>query len=1036
MQDNQTFVLDYIQEVKPYHVQVRQFNLIYSGLNTYFGSLTDFDVPAYWDINLTVPQFVSPVLTPYDKSNSLVENFVSDAAPNTEIWTLDPWKEWFNNYLLSIQEINITRSGAGYTVEPQVVVNGVVDSNFVATINSAGQVVAVDILVNSETYSSTPEITFVGGNGVGAQAVAVMGNNLVRSIKTVIKYDRCEYYSTVTDWTANISYSVGALVRYAGQVWAANTNNTSALFNPADWNIVDSATLNGADRTMGYYTPTANEPGRQWSLLVDGIDYPGVQVSGPLFSQSTGYDVGNFDINPFDNISYDANGSPTYDPAILDARYASFYGPPPVPPYPPTDTDVNVDGGAYVDTYSSHAPEELIPGAEFDTLDLRVYTTPGSDWSGLGHGFPMKSISYVYDSMNPTYSFAGLLEFPMVVIAFNITTGIALEADSYNWVDYELTISYGVNDGDIINILVFATGGGNQLMSDTYIGSNIGDTIIIPFPATAISNFVIYNGEIPLYNSIDYTYTANNEFSTAITFTTTYGATDRINLTALGYAASGTTHSWSLPVFDTILIEDSSILTYTLHNSLQGTNPVNLIVLRNGVRARPYEGVQYIGNNIETTFTLPYSGGYLESSVADSDVSVYIDGTLLALGSDYVVNAYDGSTIRTVTLAQPAPLGSKVLISVSTDAQYVVQGNQLTFLPSAGLSPQVGDIIEVVTWNDTSEQNIVTHVFVGPRTQGITITQGYDITLYDEATINNTSGSFDYSTGTVITTNTFDLGTVITDPQRLFVTLNGNYLTSGQGYTVSGTTVIINGPVIGANDTLVVTTFTQQVVPAAMAFRIFQNMRGEQTTYRITPGTTTTLVQPLGQTDDIIYLSDANAVGEPNLADNIWGVITINGERIMYRIRDVITNTVSSLLRGTGGTAASAHNNGSTVYDLGIGNLMPVEYQNYVVSNSTLADGSTTTFDAVDINIANEDSTIRNETVEVYVGGILQTSGYTITSIDTVTIEFAVAPASGSEVTILVRRGVTWYNPGVNTPSNGVPLQETNNPAARFLQGR
>jgi hypothetical protein len=35
-----------------------------------------------------------------------------------------------------------------------------------------------------------------------------------------------------------------------------------------------------------------------------------------------GFDVGNYDINPFDNISFDENGRPTYDPAILDARYS------------------------------------------------------------------------------------------------------------------------------------------------------------------------------------------------------------------------------------------------------------------------------------------------------------------------------------------------------------------------------------------------------------------------------------------------------------------------------------------------------------------------------------------------------------------------------------------------------------------------------------------------------------------------------------------------------------------------------------------
>jgi hypothetical protein len=45
--DNQEFVIDYLQEVKPYHVQVREFNLTYFGNDLYEGDLTDFDVPAF-----------------------------------------------------------------------------------------------------------------------------------------------------------------------------------------------------------------------------------------------------------------------------------------------------------------------------------------------------------------------------------------------------------------------------------------------------------------------------------------------------------------------------------------------------------------------------------------------------------------------------------------------------------------------------------------------------------------------------------------------------------------------------------------------------------------------------------------------------------------------------------------------------------------------------------------------------------------------------------------------------------------------------
>jgi hypothetical protein len=108
---------------------------------------------------------------------------------------------------------------------------------------------------------------------------------------------------------------------------------------------------------------------------------------------------------------------------------------------------------------------------------------------------------------------------------------------------------------------------------------------------------------------------------------------------------------------------------------------------------------------------------------------------------------------------------------------------------------------------------------------------------------------------------------------------------------------------------------------------------------------------------------------------------------------------------------------------------MPEQFQNYIVSNSTLANGTTTVFTAADITTTEDDA------VEVYVGGILQAAGYTITANSPISITFTTAPADGSEVTILVRRGVTWYAPGAGTPSNGVALQDTDTQAARFLRG-
>ena len=447
--DNQEFVLDYIQEVKPYHVQVKQFNLVYNGLDSYLGGLTDFDSPSYYDTSLDLPQYVNPILLPYDTSSAVgtgTPSTLADTPSNAEIWAKTPWDAWYNNYLLGVQSVVIVTGGSGYTVAPTVIVTGdsTVQAEMVATINMAGEVTGVSVLTPGSGYTTTASVVFSGGDGAGAKAYAVMGNDLVRSMKTVIKYDRYQYNSDITDWSYEVAtYPQNIQVRYADKVWSAtstiinapvivtgsgvgdayalslssttgitigmlvtgfgiapdtvvsnitsggvilsrvllaNINNLVTFyltFDPELWTEISSDSLSGIDRTQGFYLPFVNEPGRSLPLLIDGLEYPGVQVKGPGFNQNTGYDVGNYSINPYDNISYDASGRPTYDYKILDAMYGSQY----LDIYLGTrPTDINVDGGGYIDVFSSYAPEELVPGSEFDTLDFRVYTDTGLEF--------------------------------------------------------------------------------------------------------------------------------------------------------------------------------------------------------------------------------------------------------------------------------------------------------------------------------------------------------------------------------------------------------------------------------------------------------------------------------------------------------------------------------------------------------------------------------------------------------------------------------------------------------------------------------
>ena len=522
-----------------------------------------------------------------------------------------------------------------------------------------------------------------------------------------------------------------------------------------------------------------------------------------------------------------------------------------------------------------------------------------------------------------------------------------------------------------------------------------------------------------------------------ITFGSSYTADDQITVTAMGSTAGG--YSWSVPQTQ-YFVADGTTFAYSLTNSMTGTNPANLIVQKNGIRARPAQGVEYIDDGSSLQYLLPTDGGYSPALISDNEVSVYVNNEPLILGIGFLVDPYDGSSDRTVTLTSSPPAGATILISVSTAAQYYISnGTTLVWRTSGSLIPIAGDIISVTTFNDTSEQEILTQVFQGPTSEGVVITQRYDSTDFDSPDQSDPSealpGLFDATIGTVVESNNFDTGRIILNTQRLTVTLDGFLLFDGIGFTVSGSVVTISGPVINSAQVVSITSYTDSVIPGAIAFRIFQDMRGLQSTYRITESTTTELTTDLSATADVIYVADANALSEPNLPQGIFGLITIDGERIAYRNRDTVNNTVSGLRRGTAGTGAADHAAGAAVYDIGAGNRLPAEYQNRIVSDSFLADGMQTTFIAADISITNLDPTEQDDAVEVYIGGIRQTGGYVIQDADPVTIVFTTAPSENYQVTILVKRGLSWYAPGDGTASNGVALQEQDTVAARFIQG-
>jgi hypothetical protein len=1284
--DNQEFVLDYIQEVKPYHVQIREFNLRYNGFDQWFGDMTDFDLPAYYNTSLQVPQFTSPILLPYAQSTAFNSetNTLSNLPANSTVWESWPYSQWYNNYLLRLDSVALIAGGSGYTEPPEVEItpnpndpSPEVLAQAVAVLNGQGQVVGINVTVSGSGYRSTPTVTFIGGNGTGAVAYPRMTNDVVRQFRTTIRYDRFQYQTTIQTWSSEGTYENGTLVRYNNRVWSAqNADGSSAVVGPTfdleNWVIVNAATytypgstqatgLTGVDRTMGLYVPGANEFGLELPLLVDGVDYPGVQVWGDYFTGTQ---------------TLDANYQSEFADIYLGERFS----------------DINVDGGEFIGPYEGHAPEELVNGSEYDTLDMRIYTRPGADWQNNGHGFQIGTIRYTFEpGITFDYSWAGIVDHPFNIVVSNLTTGRVLASGidyTVNWDEGTVTIDNNVDSGDIISIDVYEIGGGSQLFKGNYTGADViadDKTIIVPVGYKEIVNvYVFVNGNLVAipeveayttsqvynvnntYQSIDIVFnnnalvvtntvsgynlvtcnstsaltigqpivftgtvfggvvsgqeyyvqsilngtqfyitdvagsTSSLVLTTAsgsmtgspkgtyyravqtvppgilltntdywipfvpsvrskITITANITATDEISVLVLGNAVSitvtdtqalgnaivllgstaslsvgqtvtfsgyslggvltGTSYqifsivddsmsaititedgvtevsliddeatwagelvakfvpttfqSWSTPVIETFVVDQEIIdnSSVEIENAPTYSNPANMIVMVNGYRILGPSCIEWIGDGTTSSFGLPQRMGtsFLQSTIdATNDIQVYVDGELQkqSFGAEdgvYSVTNWDGSNIpgRQVVFDSVPADGTVIVIAVSTiaDCEFAYNPSAPVFTSTLQISStlNLGDVVQVITWNDTREQDALTLTFAGPVETGVTIYQAYDTTDYDSPTLNDPSqplpGEFAFEVGTSSPVNDFDLLRTNIDASRLWVTLDGYRLFEGSDYTIQGQYLILSQGAIGLAQTLIVTEFTNSIVPEAVAFRIFQDMRGVQATYRMTTATTTQVSQPVTATADIIYVENAAALSEPDLPAGVFGLITINGERIMYRYRDLVANSVYGLQRGTAGTATSSHAVGADVYDIGRGNLLNVQYQDYVVKDTGMGDGTTAVFYAPSIDIADfgDSSTVYVESIEVYVGGIRQynysdTSAnseyrYIVSLFDPLAIEFIVddtyaAPAAGSEVTILQRRGKSWYQPADGNPSNGVSLQETDTQAARFLCDR
>ena len=1127
--DNQDYIQQYIQEVKPYRTQIKEFSLIYKGMDIYDGSVTDFDLPAQFNSELN--KYVSP------------RHILGETTPSGEgvyqlddpIWYTPPYIDWRGNFALIIDSVTIVDQGSGYTEAPNIVVSGdcTVPAELSSRVSPSGELLEVYVDYPGEGYLTTPVITVESGSGGGAVLTPVTTPGNVRSYKVKMKFDRYEYAPNVVNWEPETAYEQDQLVRYNNKVYKVEQGDGSTLssetFDPAEHTLMDAEDLSGVDRTMGLYQPDANYPGLDLSLLIYGTEYPGVQMTGPGFDQNTGYDVGGYDVNPYDNIDVDENGKPTYSESILDTKYeggdfisyggtesydverenknfelttsrpdathgdlefdeedpwlwsweSDFYRPTggdneenpiitlkrgstykfynytyghrlwlktqplseaefdaglvdlyklgdadgvinngakresvedeepvvvtwKVPlDYPheavtiqhsqagmadslkvsgeiitATDerpADIDVEGGAFVDTYSSHAPEELVPGRMFDTLNMVVNTRPGADNLNQGWAGKSQSTLFNFDGTSEetrTVSFDGLVDVPFAVFCTEVEEGRQLEFDygdtpegvvdyTVNWGAKTITFADGrFTQGEVIAVTAHAPGGGNQLhtedyLADTYLVPDGQAEIILPVNHAQIKEVVVLVNGQEINN---WTLTTYETFETVISIgdrdidgngkpdvdsvangqTRRLQAGDYIHLTVIGYDSSASTGAllseWSediksvvsYPMATNFVIEDNSILTYPLDFDItgKGMNPEFAQVAVDGLRARPPEGCEHTADGTEVDFAIELETNIVQGLVADNDITVYVDEEKQRLYTDYIISPYDGSSDRLISFATAPADGVKVKIFVHSEAPYRIDETNNTITFKKIVDFYIGARISVITHGDVRQLDSMTKCYQGPTTTGITSRETFDEKGFD-------TGEFDKQVGVSIEQSVFDLGREITLPERLVVHVANKrkfYGTDWRLLSGSNRHIEFFSLEVDTLDIVSVSMVTENQVPATIAFNLFKDMQDNAIIYRSSEETTATLIQQLSKSDDHIYVDDVTKLPGPNLEQGIFGAVMINGERILYRYKHKDDNSVSGLRRGTAGTAIATHIVGDKVINQGKENYLDYDY--------------------------------------------------------------------------------------------------------------
>lgn len=976
---NSEFYEDYIREVKPYHTQIRSFTTNHKQLEISKNYITDFDLPAT-----------------YDEVNNKFA-LVQSTDPEADQY---PWKEYFNNYKFIVDSIDVSDGGSGYGEVPTVVIvakTGDTGSGAtaIAYIRS-GAVYHIEVTNPGSGYTTNPYVYIIGGgSGVTKTAVAYarIKNNKVRSFNINLKFDRtsrdeeqgtnlsvtdrftCNGITTefVLSWLAladktqfvvtlddvavlSSDYTVEYYKSFIGLGTEYNKEYNKIVFTNF---IPDAGTtlkvtynkntklLNAVDRIVNYYAPTAGMPGLDLGQLMSGIVYPGAMVGGLTFNN------GEDNIRDSD-ISGGAWTTSTGLTATDTLYYQNLFG---VDPdrFATTTTDLGVnvltigaqgkyadeiiiDGDGFITPYTSHAPEELLPGEVNESVSISVFTkhiegapTVISSYFNVEAG----TTTTKYMSVVPANSDSVIVTYQNRIFDYTTTTNFTTSTQfTIDWSSREIILSPQSQSGKA-GYTIISIGG----------GKGTDDTAVIDHPSltvnTSIGEFTSTQLQsLAIFDTVKSAYvTVNGESITELTTSTDV---------QLGYMLTRS-HS------------NNKRAAVNVYNLPDGENTITAWFF--GSANKYFNEVNeetFSWTSTQTVFTLSMPPGIIEPLVGQVIVELDTGAGKKILSPpkidyyevlDTLIPLYDIS--QTTSTVRVYKNGVALIHPTEYD---VSPGNTHVNI----LTPlQLKDVIAVVNLTGQEDYDLVNNT--------LTLNQNHSQGELRVITFNNHDDM-------LMRTETFEgnsfrrykISRPALDQDYVWVIVNGIPLINHYDFEILDDSLTIQVSDAfehtSADEIIIISISSSKLSDSVIGYRIFNDFLSRVHYKRLSKQNTTYLTRELYLGDKEIHVADSSVLSNPIIEKNIPGVIYIDGERIEYFVKD--GNILKQLRRSTLCTAPALYSEiYSKVIDQGTEQNIP--YTDRILRQDRLTTASITTY-TIPVNNHSLDYTITGTSTVVF----------------------------------------------------------------------